>query len=319
MRNASTWVAVLGLAMLQGSSYGNIATAQETAARAATPMLSMSIQALSSRGGHHGTASASYPLQTGSTAQIRVNAGSVEVPSAGICGVGSGGDAFHEGAGIGWLLEGRLIEADATGARVQMRWKRSILQPGLADVVDLERQYEIRLEEGDHWTLDLVRPAPGSAQDCDGVVVQAWMDFHDPPELAGQLFDFDIWLVHHEADGREVLDRASGRTLHGQDLRYLFRTLRYDTKGAPRNDGDVEVKLSGRVKARARPDGQIELALGLGRTVMYQALGSGESGTKQATIADGDTVEFELPPHQWSNRYTLGQRSAVRVTVRHVG
>jgi hypothetical protein len=236
----------------------------------------------------------------------------------GICAAGSGGPEFHEGATIGWLLEGRLIEADATSARARLRWKRSVLRPGAVDVPDIEREYDLRMHEGIRETLDLVRPIAGTAEDCDGALIQAWMDFSEPPELAGQLFDFDIWLVHREADGREVLDRATGRTLHGEDLKYLFKTLRYDTRGAPQTDGDVEVKLSGRVKARARRDGLIDLAVGLGRIVNYQALGSGEGGSKQATIRDGDTVEFELPPHQWSNRYTLSQRSAVRVTVRHV-
>lgn len=310
--------AILGVAVFQGSSANTASPTQESATGAA-PVLHMSIQGLSSRGGSHGEASASWPLKVGETAQVRVRAGSPEVPSYSLCGIASGSAEILRGASIGWLLEGDLVETDATGVRVKLRWKRSILQAGLASIGDFEREYEVRLEEGLRVTLDLVRPEPGTADDCDGVVVEAWMDFSDPPELAAQLFDFDVWLVHHEADGREVLDRATGRSLHGQDLKYLFKTLRYDTKGAPRNDGDVEVKLSGRVKARARPDGQIELALGLGRTVMYQGLGGGESGAKQATIADGDTVEFELPLHQWSGRYALQQRSAVRVTVRRVG
>jgi hypothetical protein len=318
MRRVGTCSAILGLSILQGTSAPSAASAQGAAVEGSTPYLHMSIQGLSPRGGSHGEASVSYPLSTEHTAQVRVNGGSVEASSLGICAAGSGGLEFHKGASIGWLLEGRLIAADATGARVKLRWKRSVIQPAVIDVGDFEREYVIRLEEGIRETLDLVRPIAGTAEDCDGAVVQAWMDFADPPELAGQLFDFEIWLVHREADGREVLDRATGRTLNGQDLKYLFKPLRYDTSGAPRPDGAVEVKLSGSVKARARADGRIELAVGLGRIVSYQSLGSGEGGSKQATMRDGDTLEFELPPHQWSNRYTLSQHSAVRVTVRRV-
>lgn len=317
MRRPVIVAVILGVTIFQGTSANTASRARESATGAA-PQLHMSIQGLSSRGGSHGEASTSWPLAAGETAQVRVRAGSPEVPSLSLCGIGSGSAEILKGASIGWLLEGNLIEADATGAQVRLRWKRSILQAESANVGDFEREYEVRLEEGVRMTLDLVRPEPGTADDCDGVVVQAWMDFSDPPELASQLLDFDIWLVHREPDGRELLDRASGRTLHGQDLRYQFKTLRYDTSGIGREDGDVELKLSGRVKARIRPDGQIDLAVSAGRTVTHGSLGSGEHGTKQAAVRDGETVEIELPPHH-SNRYTLPQRSAVRVTVRRVG
>lgn len=313
MRRPVLAAAVLGVTIL-GTSANTAAPAQEPAA-GATPFLYMSIQGLSSRGGSHGEASASWPLKVGETAQVRVRAGSPELPS--LCGIGSGSAELLSGASIGWLLEGDLVETDATGVRARLRWKRSILQAGLTHVGDFEREYEVRLEEGVRMTLDLVRPEPETADDCDGVVVQAWMDFSDPPESASQLLDFDIWLVHREPDGRERVDRASGRTLHGQDLRYQFRTLRYDTRGIAREDGDVELKLGGRVKARIQPDGRIDLAVSAGRTVMHRSLGSGEHGTKLAAVRDGETVEIELPPHH-SNRYTLPQRSAVRVTVRRV-
>jgi hypothetical protein len=314
MRGPVIVATILGVAVLQGNSVNNAAPAQESTG--AAPLLYMSIQGLSSRGGSHGEASASWPLKVGETAQVRVRAGSPEVSS--LCGIGSGSAESLKGASIGWLLEGDLLEADATGARVKLRWKRSPLQRAPAGVGDFAREYEVRLDEGVRMTLDLVRPDSGAADDCDGVVVQAWMDFSDPPALASQLLDFDIWLVHSEPDGREFVDRASGRTLHGQDLRYQFKTLRYDTHGVAREDGDVELKLGGRVKARIRPDGQIDLAVSAGRMVTHGSLGSGEHGTKQAAVRDGETVEIELPPHH-SNRYTLPQRSAVRVTVRRVG
>ena len=317
MRSPLIVAVILGVTILQGTSVNTASPAQESETGAA-PVLHMSIQGLSPRGGSHGEASASWPLKVGETAQVRVRAGSPEVPSYSLCGIGSGSAEIMKGASIGWLLEGDLVETDATGVRVKLRWKRSILQTRLANIGDFEREYEVRLEEGVRMTLDLVRPEPGTTDGCDGVVVQAWMDFSDPPELASQLLDFDIWLVQREPDGRELADRASGRTLHGQDLRYQFKTLRYDTRGVAQEDGDVELKLSGRVKARIRPDGQIDLAVSAGRTVMHGSLGSGEHGTKQAAVRDGETVEVELPPHH-SIRYTLPQRTSVRVTVRRVG
>ena len=51
---------------------------------------------------------------------------------------------------------------------------------------------------------------------------------------------------------------------------------------------------------------------------MKAGLGGGESGSKQATVNDGETLEFELPPHRERGPGFEAQRTAIRVTVRRL-
>ena len=150
---------------------------------------------------------------------------------------------------------------------------------------DLVREYEARLTEGDNFVLDLVRPPAGTNPECDGVVVQMGLEFSEAPELVNAVLDYDVWLVHREADGREVLDRMSGRGLQGHSVDYLFKQLRYDVNGFPNPAGPVDVELRGSVKGRVRPDGQIDLAFGAGRTVMQSGRGNVRGGTSRRRSA----------------------------------
>ena len=145
-----------------------------------------------------------------------------------------------------------------------------------------------------------------------------WLEFQDPPALANQVLDYDIWLVHHEAEGRQVVDRMAGRGLQGKDVDYLFKRLRYDTTGMPDPDGAVDVELRGSVKGRVRPDGRIDLWVGAMRTVSQARLGNGEHGSKQATIGDGDTLELEMPPIRQRGPGFDAQRTSIRVKVRRL-
>ncbi len=136
--------------------------------------------------------------------------------------------------------------------------------------------------------------------------------------MANAVLDYDVWLVHREADGREVLDRMSGRGFQGHSVAYLFKQLRYDANGFPNPAGPVDVELRGSVKGRVRPDGQIDLAFGAGRTVLQSGRGNVRGGNKQATIGDGETIELEMPPYDLKGSGFDAQRTAIRVTVRRL-
>jgi hypothetical protein len=106
--------------------------------------------------------------------------------------------------------------------------------------------------------------------------------------------------------------------LQGKGVDYTFTPLRYTRAGVPDSSGDVDIQVNGSVKGRVRPDGRIDVSVDAGRMVMFQGIGSGEQGNKQATLANGETVEFELPQHHWMGDVFAGQRTAIRVTVRRL-
>jgi hypothetical protein len=181
---------------------------------------------------------------------------------------------------------------------------------------DFAREYEARLIEGERAVIDLIRPRAGTNPECDGVVVKMWLEFRDAPQLANRVLDYDIWLVQREADGREVFDRMAGRGLQGRGVDYLFKHLRYDANGSPDPAGPIDVEVSGAVKGRVRSDGRIDLSLRAARMTVERGLGNGESGNKQATVNDGETLEIEMPPTRGRGAGFERQRTAIRVTVR---
>lgn len=282
----------------------------------AIPTLRLSIRALHPDGPGGVEASPSWQLSRDAVAAPTVTAGSAAY--ADLCAVGAGGKSFPPGTRVGWQVEGRLLDVDASGANVWIRWTRRVLDSRVVDAGDVVREYEARLTAGASFVLDLVRPPAGTNSECDGVVVQMGLGFSEAPNLANAVLDYDVWLVHREANGLEVLDRMSGRGLQGHSVDYLFKRLRYDEGGYPHDAGPVDVELRGWVMGRVRPDGQIDLAIGAGRTVLKSRIGNSRGGNKQATVADGETIELEMPPYDLKGPGFDAQRTAIRVTVRRV-
>lgn len=308
--------AVAGLLLAMQMSEPPWLGAAVNANRGTNPYLVISIQNLGPTGPGGAEASSSWALGPDSIAAPTVGAGSAEF--ADLCALSSGGTSFQEGVRVGWRVEGRLVSRDAAGARVRLRWTRVVMDRTLVDQDGVVREYEARLVEGERAVLDLLRPRVGSDPACDGVVVKVWLELRDDPELANRVLDYDVWLVHREADGREVLDRMNGRGLQGREVDFLFKHLRYDSGGSPDPNGPIDVEVSGAVKGRVRSDGRIDLALRAARMTVERGLGNGENGNKLATVDDGETLEFEMPPYRGRGPGFQAQRTSIRVTVRRL-
>lgn len=281
----------------------------------AVPYLYLAAQGLVPNGLSSGEASVSWALREDAVVRPIVGAGSAEY--ADLCAISSGGPDFPVGTRVGWSLEGKLISADVDSARVALKWSRHVLDPSVTDATDFVREFEARLQEGTRSTIDLLRPRAMTGN-CDGVVVTMWLEFQDPPELARAVLDYDVWLVHRDATGREVLERSRGRTLHGESLDYLFPRLRYTADGILSPDGAVTADYSGSVRGRLRPDGRIDLALYAHRMLVERSLGQGDGGNTRATMSNGETLEFQMPSPVNRTGGFEAQRTSIRVTVRRV-
>jgi hypothetical protein len=120
------------------------------------------------------------------------------------------------------------------------------------------------------------------------------------------------------------VDRVIPRGLQGRSIDYSLKHYRYDAQGLLNVDGALEIELKGTVRGRVRPDGRIDLVVGAMRTIRKDSLGTGDGGAMQATVKDGETIEFELPkllgqlPGIDLPTLLEGQRTAIRVQARHV-
>ena len=315
MAKRITGLTVLLLALLLQAAPAQQDTTSAPGDHGAVPQVWMSIRGISPNGPFGYEAKLSWNLDPGHTALLRVQAGSSELPN--ICAVGTPAKDFDEGAVVGWLLEARLLELKATAARLSLRWSRNVLVPGAIVGGDMQREYELTFSEGASSVIDLVRPPDGGSPGCDGVVIEMGFDFADPPARASEVLDYDIWLVHREADGRQVVDRSAGRGLQGEIVHYRFKPLRDDAAGAPL-DGASRIDFGGWMKGRLRPDGRITVSIWAQRVVWKNRLGQSHEGSLTTVVSDGETLEVEIPPLERSASGQSPPRTSVRVTIRRI-
>jgi hypothetical protein len=169
----------------------------------------------------------------------------------------------------------------------------------------MQREYELTFSEGSSSVIDLVRPPDGGSPGCDGVVIEMGFDFADPPGRASEVLDYDIWLVHREADGRQVVDRSAGRGLQGEIVRYRFKPLR-DDAGTPL-EGSTSMEFGGWMRGRVRPDGRITVSVWAQRIVWKNRIGQSHEGSLTTVVGDGETLDVEIPPHEPGGSERRGQ------------
>jgi hypothetical protein len=322
MRRSGLLAASLLALPLTVPAHGQPASAVE-AGGGARPTISLQFSDLNRRTGPDGPRTASIHTfsRPGESATLFVWTGTRELRS--LCAPGAGLEPAADAAVV-WRADATLVSFDAANVTLDMRWSRTVREAGLSDAPAIERSFRIRAQDGQVRTIDLVRALPGIDDNCDGAVVSVAMGFWDSAPLAQALLDYDIWLVDRDREGHETVDHVSSRGLQGRSLDYAFQPFRYGQEGLVASAGTLTFELQGTVRGRVRPDGKIDLVLGVSRTIRKDQDGAGDGGATQATVEPGDAIEFQLPdvPPQLRNAdlpSTLrGQHTVIRVQARRV-
>jgi hypothetical protein len=319
--------ALVGLSLLAvclGGSKGDARADQESLNLAgATPTFALEFGPISLRTGNGGPSTAIFWNFTrlGETGSVLVWSGGPGFQT--LCAPGSGLKP-PEQALVLWRAQATLLSYDATGATLDLLWTRTVEDPAIVDGGSIERHLSLHLVEGNREVLDLVRMAPGADGACDGAAITARFMLQDPKALAQSLLEYDVWLVDRDRAGHETVDHVTTRGLQGRSIDYAFEPIRYAPDGTVSPAGSVQIDLQGQVKGRVRPDGRIDLVVGASRMRTEGGLGSGDGGGKQATVSDGETVEFQLPVMQAAPTPSIrptslqGELTAIRVTARRV-
>ena len=262
----------------------------------AKPQLSLQFVALYSRTGQGGPSTEiNFTFsRVGESATIYVWTGGPDMRT--LCAPGSGSNEPANSA-VTWRADAKLVSYDASGATFDVHWSRLVREAALSDGPSMDRNIRVRLGERQRQVLDLLRLPMRSEldDDCDGAAITMELTFTEAESVANSLLEYDVWLVDRDRGGHETIDHVTPRGLQGRSIDYAFRPLQYGANGIASKSGNMSVELHVTVKGRARPDGRIDLVVGAMRTVWNNGLGAGDGGAKQATIADGETIEFELP------------------------
>ena len=238
------------------------------------------------------------------------------------CGMAAGATGFLPPSDLSWEFAANIVSADADHARVELAWSRHAAG-ALASVGSFEQRTRLTLREGEEKVLDFVRFPAAMSSDCSAALVQAHLTFVEWAEVSQAALDYDVWLVHRTAAGAEHSERVSARGRQGAKLDFVFAPLRFDGRGRSSADGELTLQVHGQISGRARRDGRIDLSLEVGRSTSAAQLALGELGFKAATVADGETVDFEPPPMRGTipavgelGEVFKGHQTSVRITAR---
>jgi hypothetical protein len=235
---------------------------------------------------------------------------------------------------VSWLVESRLVDIVKDEATIDLRWTRSVNQPGLTESGESTAEQHLVLRNGSHGVLDLVRAASPVNDGCGTLALEYDFRLEGAPALEQAAIGYDIWLVHEDVERPAQISRVSASAKQDDEASYNFPPMNYDRDGRrSQSNPAVRVTVSGTVRGRVRTDGDIDLTIDAGRG--YNALdhdGSGYAsiwnhGRTLITVKPGETVETLIDPP--SGDVSLrdvgrlsesfgGQRTAIRITARRL-
>jgi hypothetical protein len=248
-----------------------------------------------------------------------------------VCGRGgqvSVGPGALDAAGLGWLVEGRLVDLQQGIATIDLHWRRAVNRPDIRPQEGFDSEQRLSLKDGDAGVLDLVRSDGAGAARCGVVGLSYEFRLEGPAALEHTAIEYDLWLIQTDTHGQQTTDRYRTTGRQGDKADYFFRPIGF-SETAERQDTQPAIKLgvTGALRGRLRADGRIDLTVD-GRAALYNSDVSSvvsASGRTLMTVNEGETVEVELPAVKGRLRAAgevsevfAGQRTAVRITARRL-
>ena len=203
-----------------------------------------------------------------------------------------------------WRVEFTLIRAGTDRIVVDVSMDRA--EERSRSARHLQRR--LTLVEGTPHVLDFVERADAQDGECHtaNLVLEISAALAETSTLAGQILDYDLWLVDHVPDSRDSTRHQTLAGVQGQQLPFRF-DIRWPLAAlVPSRQlvGDLVETVSGAIRGRARADGRIEISLNTSRVLAAGEGSTGDGGLKFFTMRDGERVSLELPASQ-------GRRSAL--------
>jgi hypothetical protein len=228
---------------------------------------------------------------------------------------------------VWWVVTADLVSRQLDGATVDISWQRRLNSPAVTGPAIVERTRRLTLIEGRPHILDYV-PVEVDSGNCDALLIQAEVQFVDPPTVADSTLQYEVWLVETEPDGRERSGRIVTSGAQASSIDFAFEAEHFDANGARDGHGPIAMSVGGTLKGRARTDGRIDLVVDAkqwfslengGRPYMGR---TSYAGTKRLIVSPGEVVEITVPaPQDPLGDVDLqpvfgGRRTALRIVTR---
>jgi hypothetical protein len=241
--------------------------------------------------------SGSWPLVAGQPVSSAI------VASSDLCSLGGGqeGPSRSSRAENLWRFTASLVSADAKGYRIRFNSQFEHFAAGAPPAPSTD---ELVLKEGGDVTLETLRATTDGPCHIRNVTIRVRVVLRavDPVAQAAR-YAADVWLIHTDAAGVERRQHVA-LTLDGTGPTPLtFEPLGFPLPLLNPNQGDLEafLQLAGSLRARVRPDGQIDVDVATIRSLALRHPSDaphdvrGASGMKTLTVKEDEAVAIDLP------------------------
>jgi hypothetical protein len=227
-----------------------------------------------------------------------------------------------------WTVTVTPLAYEDGRAKMRLEWSRYKSGSGQKPVAS--QTLELQLGEGERRPLDMLH-ADGASQ-CPGesVVLDVSADVVEDPAVADELLRYDLWLVHKDAQGREIRRQYTATVRHGGLAEYAFAPVRFQVPEQPGSERrfDVLMTLKGSIRGRLEPGGKVRVQLEslaarhLGVRGKAPAVrGPAGRGRKGLEVTPGEAIEIKIPaPNGWTAMATAeGGKLSGRIGVAQGG
>ncbi|MEM7245874.1 MAG: hypothetical protein AAF533_11055 [Acidobacteriota bacterium] len=203
-----------------------------------------------------------------------------------------------------WRVGVRVVSLTEDEIELELLWKRFEWPGTRAVLVEKNRQklsYRLEGREIARVGLDVLSPEP--VADCDLESLRLVLETeHVPlPEVSDYHLMVDVSYVEGDSVGISSANTLY-RTKHGEPIPLVFPKPDWPTFFDSRGRYRYQRSLVGKLVARAREDGTIELAVDVERQVSVRrddgtiSRGRLQGGEKVFRVEPGERVALELPP-----------------------
>jgi hypothetical protein len=284
------------------------------------PTVEVHMRTLKRGGGVGMTAYGNNPFVPGTPVNWFITAGNSNPSEMTVCGGGVGevGTLEQKLSRSAFVWQVKMLPSKYENGNVtfDLEWTRYQADGGGRPTTG--GKSTLTLREGERQAIDLVHGAQGSRCDDDVAVVEVGAGYHESPQFARAILQYDIWLTHRQLNGEPVVHRFVAMGQQGDDVNFSFVPLRFAVQQSKPEQAayDVVTSVQGTVRGRIQANGRIALTLdtsrrdGLGARGATSGGSSGNKGEKLLEVAPGEAIEIELPAPGGRSSTSAGKGAA---------
>jgi len=224
----------------------------------------------------------------------------------GLCAVGGGNpDAFpNDGPATNlWRMTSEYLGQQ--GGRYQVRVTSGFTRVAGRETSAMTTQ-TFSLQEGDTVVLDTLSATPDTACDVHTMIFEARLVLRPADRSLERVrYSADLWLVHTEPSGQERREHLVLSADGAHDVPFAFGRLAFPIPQVDPRQTTMEavIRLSGSMRLRPRPDGQIDVDLSTNSFLFNLERPETPAPDfpfatvrKTVTLKEEETTAIEFPP-----------------------